>query len=116
MMAKGLIINVDGSSKEYDHDGDYRNLQRIVEGYIEAISFGDKNYFCYSNDESKMIGLDQNRLVTDLWYDSGQIIMIGDYIAGNVVFFGNVDDDGNSTDYPEELLKDLNWNKQKGNK
>jgi hypothetical protein len=115
-MVKGLIINTDGSSKEYDYDGDYKSLQQIVGGYIEAISFGDKNYFCYSNDESKMIGLDQNRLVTDLWYDSGQVIMIGDYIGGNVVFFGNVDDNGDNTDYPQDLLEDLNKYTNSNNK
>jgi hypothetical protein len=54
-----------------------------------------------------MLGLPENVVATKLWYDSGQRVLLGDYIAGTVVFFGQVDDEGNDTDYPQELLRDL---------
>jgi hypothetical protein len=106
-MTKALIVYSDGNIEEYNYEKGYKELQYIVDGYIEAVSFGNKPYFCYCNDEGKMVKLEQNKIATDLWYDSGQIILIGDYIAGNVVFFGEVDDEGNNTDYPQELLDDL---------
>lgn len=106
-MIKGLILHLDGQIEEFDYDQHYSNLQRIVDGYFEVVRFGDKPYFCYCNEEGKLIRLAQNKTATDLWYDSGQVIMIGDYIAGTVIFFGHPDGDGNDTDYPQQLLDDL---------
>lgn len=106
-MPKGLIIRNTGEIEDFNHENTYHDLQRIVDGYFEAIHFGNKNYFCYSNEESKLIKLPQNRIVTDLWYDSGQMVLIGDYIAGDVIFFGLPDGEGEDTDYPEQLRLDL---------
>lgn len=106
-MPKGLVLNLDGTMEVFNHESDYRELNTIVGGYIEAIDFGEKPYFCYSNEESKLIKLEQNRVATDLWYDSGQRILIGDFIAGRVIFFGMPDNGGNDTDYPKQLLDDL---------
>ena len=106
-MIKGLIIRTHGQPEEYEYNGDYKELQKIVGGYFEVISFGDKPYFCYINDEGKMLKLEQNRLATDLWYNSGQRVLIGDYIAGDAIFFGLPSDDGNDTDYPTRLIQDL---------
>ena len=33
--------------------------------------------------------------------------MLGDYLAGDVVIFGQVDEEGNDTDYPESLINDI---------
>jgi len=106
-MIKGLILHLDGQIEEFDYDQHYSNLQRIVDGYFEVVRFGDKPYFCYCNEEGKLIRLPENRMATDLWYDSGQIVMIGDYIAGTVIFFGHPDGEGNDTDYPQQLIDDL---------
>lgn len=106
-MIKGFIINVDGTTEEYEYTSNYTALQEIVSGYIEPVTFGDKSYFCYCNEEGKMLGLPENVVATKLWYDSGQRVLLGDYIAGTVVFFGQVNDEGNDTDYPDQLLKDL---------
>lgn len=106
-MIKGLIFNQDGTTEGYEYDKDYTALQEIVGGYIEPVTFGDKSYFCYCNEEGKMLGLPENVVATKLWYDSGQRVLLGDYIAGTVIFFGQVDDEGNDTDFPDELLKDL---------
>ena len=106
-MTKGLILHLDGEIEEFDYQSNYREIQRIVDGYFEVVRFGDKPYTCYCNDEGKLIRLPQNKIATDLWYDSGQVIMIGDYIAGTVVFFGYPDSEGNDTDYPQQLVDDL---------
>lgn len=107
MSVKGLVIYTDGRIEECNYEGNYRQLCDIVDGYIQMIPFGDKPYFGYCNEEGKFLDLPENRIVTELWYDSGQTILLGDYIAGNVILFGPVDFEGNDTDYPEQLLKDL---------
>lgn len=99
-MTKGLVVRTDGSM-EYININGYKDIQRIVDGYIEAINFGDNQYFCYANEEAKIIGLEVNELATNFWYRSGQTILLGDYIAGDVVFFGGVDTKGNDVDIPD---------------
>jgi len=106
-MPKALVLHTDGEIEEFNYEGNYQKLCAIVDGYIEAVSFGDKPYFCYCNEEGKLVGLDENKFATELWYNSGQVVLLGDYIAGSVIFFGNIDDEGNDTDYPQSLLMDL---------
>ena len=106
-MTKGLIIYTNGQMEEFDYDEDVKQLQKIVGGYIEPIGFGTKPYFCYANEEAKILDLEENKIATDLWYNSGQVVMLGDYIAGTVIFFGLISFEGYDTDYPEKLIKDL---------
>lgn len=106
-MIKGIIIRTTGDVENFEYKGSYTEIGQVVGGYIEAVNFGDKPYFCYINEEGKMKDLDENFLATMLWYNSGQRVMIGDYLAGDVIFFGQVDEEGNDTDCPESLLKDL---------
>ena len=96
-MTKGLLIKTNGDIENIEFNG-LKDIQRTVDGYIEAINFGDNDYFCYANEEAKILGLEPNELATSIWYDSGQRILLGDYIAGNVVFFGGVDDEGNDVE------------------
>lgn len=106
-MTRGLIVHMDGTAEVFNHELNYRELNQVVDGYIEAVNFGKKPYFCYCNEEGKIIKLQQNRVATNLWYNSGQTILIGDYLAGTVIFFGHPDDEGNETDFPQELIDDL---------
>ena len=104
----GLIITTDGQMKDFNYDDyDYTKIQEIVGGFIEPISFGEKWYFCYANEEAKLVGLPENKLVTELWYNSGEVVMLGDYIAGDVVFFGESPVGGFCEDYPFALIEDL---------
>lgn len=105
-MTKGFIVRTDFTTEYIDFDG-LKDIQRVVDGFIEAIYFGDKPYFCYANEEAKIIGLPTNELATSLWYDSGQRILLGDYIGGDVVFFGGVDDNGNDVDIPADFAEVL---------
>lgn len=106
-MTKALIVYMDGEIEEFEYTGNYQKLCSIVDGNIDAVYFGEQEYFCYVNDEGKLVGLEENKLATELWYNSGQRILLGDYLAGNVVFFGGVDDEGNNLDYPEILKTQL---------
>jgi|688.fasta_scaffold808865_3 hypothetical protein len=106
-MIVGTIVRVNGEVEEFLYNGFYTQIGEIVGGYIEAVSFGDKPYFCYINEEGKLLELEENKVATELWYNSGQRVLLGDYIAGDVVFFGQVDDEGNDTDIPASLLDEL---------
>jgi hypothetical protein len=106
-MIIGTIVRANGEVEEFLYNGFYTQIGEVVGGYIEAISFGDKPYFCYINEEGKFLGLEENKAATRLWYNSGQIVLLGDYIAGDVVFFGQVDEEGNDTDIPASLLDEL---------
>lgn len=106
-MTKACLVKTDRSIEYIEVNG-LKDIQRLVDGYIEAIDFGNNDYFCYANEESKIIGLEPNDLATSLWYDSGQTILLGDYIGGNVVFFGGIDDDGNSFDISENFADIFN--------
>lgn len=101
-MPRGLVVRTDGSM-EYINVNGYEDIMLVVNGWIEAIGFGDNEYFCYANEESKILELPENKLATNLWYNSGQRILIGDYIAGDVVFFGGIDGEGYDVDIPENF-------------
>ncbi|MEY3376683.1 MAG: hypothetical protein RL463_993 [Bacteroidota bacterium] len=104
---KACVVKTDGSVNEVWAEWDYNQLSKEVGGFIEAVNFGDKPYFAYINEEGKMLCLPENKYATELWYRSGQRILIGDYLAGDVVFFGHVDIDGNNTSVPSEIFDEF---------
>ncbi len=104
---RAVVVKTDGSVYETFAEWDYEQLSKELGGYIEAVNYGDQPYFAYINEEGKLLNLDENHLATELWYMSGQRILIGDYIAGDAVFFGLVDEDGNNTDAPIMILEQL---------
>lgn len=104
---RAVVVKTDGSVYETFAEWDYEQLSQELGGYIEAVNYGYQPYFAYINDEGKLLNLDENHLATELWYMSGQRILIGDYIAGDAVFFGLVDEDGNNTDAPMIILEQL---------
>lgn len=104
---KALLVKTDNTVEMINSEWDYSDINHAVGGWIEAIYFGDKPYFAYINEEGKIKELPENNIVTNLWYDSGQRILLGDYIAGDAIFFGLVDSDGNNTDIPQDLLRDI---------
>lgn len=101
---KALLVTTDNEVKLLDEDFHYERINELVGGWIEAVNFGDNSFFAYINEEGKIIGLPENKLATEFWYNSGQRILLGDYLAGNALFFGEVDDEGNNTDVPQEVI------------
>lgn len=101
---KALVIKANGEAEVIDQEWSYEQINETVGGWIEAISFGKNRYFAYANEESKLLELPVNEVVTDMWYNSGQIVLLGDYISGDVVFFGGIDDNGDNEEVEQSLI------------
>lgn len=103
---KALLITPNGDIELLDEDFNLQKIQEYVGGWIEVVNFGPDNphFFAYIDEEGKLKGKQVNEIVTDFWYNSGQRILIGDVIVGNVLFFGQVDDEGNDTDVPQDVI------------
>ena len=104
---KAILVTTEQEIKLLDQDFDLSVIQSYLGGLIEAVSFGSHNshFFAYINEEGKLIGLPENKIATSVWYNSGERVMIGDYLAGNVLFFGQIDDEGDETDVPDDLIE-----------
>lgn len=102
---KALVVKTDGTVDVVDQEWNYNQINSALGGWIEAITFAHyPDHFGYINEEGKILGLDINELVTDYWYESGTKILLGDYIAGDAVIFGEIDDDGNNTSVPDYVV------------
>lgn len=101
---KGLVIKANGEAEVIDQEWSYEQINETVGGWIEVIGFGDNRYFAYANEEAKLLELPVNEVVTDMWYNSGQIVLLGDYISGDVVFFGGTDDNGDNEEVEQSLI------------
>ena len=101
---KALVIKANGEAEVIDQEWSYEQINETVGGWIEVISFGNNRYFAYANEEAKLLELPVNEVVTDMWYNSGQIVLLGDYISGDVVFFGGIDDNGDNEEVEQSLI------------
>jgi len=100
-MKKGLLIKADGVCEVFHYD-ELESLQKAVGGYIEAISCDNLSFFL--NEEGKLNNLPMNPLATLLVkHRIGQ----HDYIAGDVVVLGDVDEDGETLGLSFEEMSDL---------
>lgn len=81
-------------------------LQKQVAGYIEPVdvTMDGQEVTMYVNEEGKLQGLPYNPRATFLAQDS---IMAFDYIAGDVVVVGPVDDEGDDTGLTEAQVEAL---------
>ena len=101
---KALVIKTNGEAEVIDQEWSYEQINETVGGWIEVISFGNNKYFAYANEEAKLLELPVNEVVTDMWYNSGQIVLLGDYISGDVVFFGGIGDNGDNEEVEQSLI------------
>lgn len=101
---KALVIKTNGEAEVIDQEWSYEQINETVGGWIEVISFGNNKYFAYANEEAKLLELPVNEIVTGMWYSSGQIVLLGDYISGDVVFFGGIDDNGDNEEVEQSLI------------
>ena len=104
---KALLITHDQTITILDSDFDLKAIQSCVGGFIQPVYFGPDNphFFAYVNEEGKMLELPENKIVTEFWCNSGEVILLGDYIAGNAIFFGEIDEEGNNTDVPDDVIE-----------
>lgn len=102
---KALVVKTDRTIEVIDQQWNYEQINKAVGGYIEAIYFAHyPDHFAYINEEGKILQLPENEIVTEYWYDSGTRVLLGDYIAGDVVIFGEIDEDGNNTEVPQNVI------------
>jgi hypothetical protein len=86
-----------------EFDGDLRELQAAVGGYIEPIPTAD-DVTMWVNEEGKLQRLPVNRLAMDVWirWDVYGCMTAGaDWIAGNCVITGGTTPSGNTRSLSE---------------
>ncbi len=91
-MRKAIILNVDGNLSEMDLDraDALRDLQRAVDGWVQAIDFRD-DLTIWVNEEGKLNNLPINAEATKIW---AHFFGNTDFIVGNAVFTGGTDENG----------------------
>lgn len=102
-MTKALLIKVDGSVAETTFEG-LKDLQKMVDGYIEAISLG--SHVAYVNEEGKLRNMPINRRATKIVIDMMGTRNFSDYIVGNMVIVGEYEN-GLETDVSESLVQSI---------
>ena len=107
MKGVAMIVTEDGP-EVHEFEGGLAELQQVVGGDVEPIPTSP-NVTIWVNDEGKYMTPLVNRLAMDVWlrYDEFHCMLVGrDWIAGNAVITGGVDDEGTSMDLADE---DRRW-------
>lgn len=93
-------------------DGDSDALSAVLGGYLEAAPSVDQ-VTVWCNEEGKALGLPINGAASIVWatlFDRFGCYDSGDHLAGNVVFTGGVDANGETLDLPadaEQAIREL---------
>lgn len=92
---RAITVYPDGSIKQHviDADDELSVMQRAVEGYIQLVPVADGKLSCFCNEEGKLVGLEYNPLATRF---VGDHLFEGDFVAGNFLIMGRVDQYGNT--------------------
>jgi hypothetical protein len=105
VIVKALHIKTTGQVKvvSFENDTCYKTLSDGVGGLIECVALSERmDLWC--NEEGKNTGLPLNQLATRLFQEAhGRI----DYIAGDAVITGGIDDDGNSLGLTDEQIHEV---------
>lgn len=104
-MKRALLIPAGGTPEEVEiPDKDELDaLQGFVGGWIEYVPT-EQDVTLYCNEEGKILNLPPNLLATSLF---GALLMGGDYLAGDVIVCGPLDDEGYSLPLPESVVQDV---------
>lgn len=105
-MSKALLIHENGVVENIVYN-DYKDLQKLVGGYIEGIHIGES--FAYVDEEGKLKGKDVNPLATKIWHDAARKYnyQVNDFIVGKMVLTGQVDNEGNDTDIKQQIIDEI---------
>jgi len=106
-MTLALAIEPDGGCAVHElvEDTELRQLQALVDGYIEGI-YGP-GWVGFVNEEGLIKNLDQNVVGTNLamecdWYGG---LPLGEFLRGTIVFLGEPNEEGESTDVSPDMLR-----------
>lgn len=100
MLRLGVVITALGGRVEA-HDISLEAMQALVGGYVEAVDVTVAGHECtiWLNEEGKLRGMPPNALATQL---AGTRLLIGDYIAGDVIVTGGVGSEGQTLPVHDE--------------
>ena len=107
VMKKAILVKTNGEVLIKESSWNSYEVQQVIGGVFDAVYFGDQEYSAYIHDEGKLIGLPENKIATEIWYDSGERILLGDYLAGDVLFIGPTDSEGNDTSVPLDFYETI---------
>ena len=79
-------------------NGDLKDLQRLVGGYIEGLPLDSSKATVFVNEEGKLDGLPQTAILTN---DVGTVM---DIITGPFVILGPTDEEGEVQELTDEAL------------
>lgn len=115
-MRKALRVLVDGTVEELDLDSAEGSLSVLQNGVkfdendvaplVQPIDIS-KNVIMWCHEEGKILRQPYNVIATAIYdrtFEYGR-----DYIAGNIVFTGGVDDEGETLGLTEELVERLRF-------
>lgn len=102
-MKNALLVSPDGVVKMVKYDG-YQGMKALLNGgYIESVRFGCA-CFAMCDEDGKQKGLRQNEKATMLAQLVNTPLASHDYFVGPVLIVGPVDQYGDETDIPPEML------------
>lgn len=103
-MKKALKISVEGVAEVVDLDapeGSLKVLQSAVGGWVEAIDLNDE-VTMWVNEEGKLEGLPTHAPATRFYQTT---FNTQDWIAGNIILTGGVDDEGDTLGLTDEQIE-----------
>lgn len=104
MKVKAILIPVEGPPV-LTAEETLEDIQRIVGGYVEALSLAD-DLTGWINDDGKAMGLPRNARATG-FYEALGVGVPGDFIAGPMLLTGPANAEGDETDVPEKWINAL---------
>ena len=105
-MAKAVIIKASGTKElvEFEVGQSYELLSGAVGGYVEVVALPTRRADLWLNEEGKLNNLPYNPIATSLFHDEHHT---GDFIVGNVIITGGVDDEGETLGLDDEQVTAL---------
>lgn len=103
-MKQALKVSVDGVTEVVDLDapeGSMKVLQSAVGGWYEAIDLNDE-VTMWCNEEGKLEGLPTHVPATRIFQTT---FNTQDWIAGNIILTGGVDDEGDTLGLTDEQIE-----------
>lgn len=109
IMKKALAITTLGETTIIDlADGSLEKLQNAVGGYVQAVDLSE-GVTMWCNEEGKMMNLPHNPFGQTFWEIAFPVSEFGrtDYIVGDIVITGGVDDEGDTLGLTSEEIDEL---------